>query len=69
MTTMPPVGSSRPVRPRPVCWVAALTSSVQVGVEKIALGRWMASVLFITNLAKELFSSSVPKFIPAVRDR
>ncbi|MCY1296699.1 hypothetical protein D9M70_461030 [compost metagenome] len=69
MMTMPPVGSSRPVVPRPVCWVAWLTSRVQVGVTKIAFDRWVASVLFITSLAKELFSNSVPKFIPAVRDR
>ncbi|MCY1299406.1 hypothetical protein D9M68_995590 [compost metagenome] len=67
--TMPPVGSSRPLAPRPVCCSAWLTSRVQDGVKKIAAGRCLTSVLFITSLAKELFSSSVPKFIPAVRDR
>ncbi|MCY1350925.1 hypothetical protein D9M69_371710 [compost metagenome] len=69
MMTMPPVGSSRPSAPSPVCCAAWLTSRVQVGVTKIAFDRWVASVLFITSLAKELFSNSVPKFIPAVRDR
>ncbi|MOA25802.1 hypothetical protein D3C78_1465510 [compost metagenome] len=64
-----PVGSSRPSRPRPVnCWVAS-TSSVKPGDVKTSPGRCVASVLAITSLAKELFSSSVRKFRPCVRSR
>ncbi|MDT4879724.1 hypothetical protein FQZ97_1154260 [compost metagenome] len=67
MMVMPPVGSSPP-RPALNCrsWS---TSRVKVGVWNTVFDRWVASVLSMISLANELFSSSVPKFIPAVRAR
>ncbi|MNF72466.1 hypothetical protein D3C84_544460 [compost metagenome] len=64
-----PRGSSRKLLPRPVNCCVGSTSRVKAGVEKISPGRWVASVLADTSLAKELFSSSVRKFRPAVRSR
>ncbi|MOA13930.1 hypothetical protein D3C78_1339990 [compost metagenome] len=66
LMVMPPVGSS-PSRPALNCRLWS-TSRVKVGVWKMVFDRWIASVCSITILANELFSSSVPKFIPAVRD-
>ncbi|MCY1463294.1 hypothetical protein D9M71_811690 [compost metagenome] len=58
-----------PSAPNPVNWLAWFTSRVNVGVRNTVLDRWVTSELAMISLAKELFSSSVPKFMPAVRDR
>ncbi|MNE12220.1 hypothetical protein D3C80_1050050 [compost metagenome] len=58
-----------PSAPSPVNWLAWFTSRVNVGVRNTVLDRWVTSELAMISLAKELFSSSVPKFMPAVRDR
>ncbi|MNV69703.1 hypothetical protein D3C71_1626240 [compost metagenome] len=58
-----------PSAPRPVNWLAWFTSRVNVGVRNTVFDRWVTSELSMINLAKELFSNSVPKLVPAKRDR
>ncbi|MCY1498854.1 hypothetical protein D9M68_328510 [compost metagenome] len=60
---------STPASSRPVCCSSGLTSKVKPGVRKTTPGRWVAWVLAMISLAKELPSSSALKFRPAVRSR
>ncbi|MCY1356938.1 hypothetical protein D9M68_527240 [compost metagenome] len=64
-----PSGSSRPVAPSPVCCRSWVTSRVKPGVRKTTPGKWVAWVLAMISLLKELPSSSALKFSPAVRSR